>query len=545
MKRDGLWLGCGSFILYALLLTQQYAGDGLRWVSSITGPWPPVLGGTNHLLFPLVGWAWYHAIGSWLGNALRLQSIQLLNAAGAAVGVALFGQIVRRLGANRLAMWLACLCLIFAHAYWINATDMVEVMLSIPLIFLAIWLVLPETNTDTPLRWWRCVLAGSALAVATAIYQASAFSLLALCAAVWWQPTQVSYRRERLRNLLLTVNSFALVVAAIYLGSFRLLGNAATWTEALRSSLATESPAAFGRLDPRHLGGSLFGWVSAWLSLFDFQGVSHLLRAGFNLTLFINLLLMTVQYGLWIIIAWPTWRQRKSLSARERSSLKIILAWFLPPFLFTAYWLPAYDKLWISPLAATIAAFAVLLTRSQSASSRSAALAKAAAFTLCGLTIVINLAFGLLPARFAPNIYLTEAVQLAERIQAHDLVITDGWGPSATYYEAFTQKPRLGYAGIALAHPGDNQTVSTYLAQQIAIAQSQGGTVYFLGVLDLDAADWQPLFGDRFGMDFAQLAPYRAIAKPIISLSEKTLSGQPLHLWALPPLPNKPIQSAP
>lgn len=369
MKRDWLWLGIGSFILYSSLLTQQYVGDGLRWVATITGPWPPILGGTNHLLFPVLGWLWYHVIGVWLPETMQLQSIQLLNATAGAVGIAIFTLIVARLGSSRSATWLASICLIFTAAYWVNATEMLEVMPSIPLILFGIWLVLPKEDDDEPLRLWRILLAGTALGLATAIYQASAFSVAAICAAVWWHPSRVVPTLQRLRGIFLALFSFSIMAAALYLVSFRFIGGAAGLSEALRQSLATESPVAFGRVDPRHLAGSLFGWVAVWLGLFNFQGLNYLLRFGLTLSVIVNLFLVALQYGLCGIVAWAAWNTKGFRFGREWRSLKIIAAWFVPPFLFTAFWLPSYSKIWISPLAATIAALAILLTASESAPS--------------------------------------------------------------------------------------------------------------------------------------------------------------------------------
>ena len=308
-KRDWFWLGCCSFVLYALLLTQQYAGDGLRWVSAVTGPWPPSLGGTNHLLFPIVAWVWYHAIGIWLPVAQPLQSIQLLNAVAGALGVMFFAQIAMRLGIAKWAMWVATLCLIFAKAYWVNATDMVEVMPSVPLILLSIWLLLPRVNYDRSIRWQRCLLAGVALAAATAIYQASAFSLPALCAALWWQPSATV--NQRLRGIALTLSSYIIVVGVLYIASFRFLE-----TPALGRRLC-------GRLmtDRQRLlvvsttaSGSLFGWV--WHGLGCLISRCQLFAACRpHHSRDCQLALSGTQYSLCMLVVWVIWRRTHSLAA--------------------------------------------------------------------------------------------------------------------------------------------------------------------------------------------------------------------------------------
>ncbi|MDO8673357.1 MAG: hypothetical protein Q7O66_18270, partial [Dehalococcoidia bacterium] len=55
---------------------------------------------------------------------------------------------------------------------------------------------------------------------------------------------------------------------------------------------------------------------------------------------------------------------------------------------------------------------------------------------------------------------------------------------------------------------------------------------------DWTQEDWQPLFGDRFGLSYAELALYRAVATPVATISEKTLMGRPQHLWKLPKFDN-------
>lgn len=522
-------------MLYANLLSRQYAGDGLRHLTNITGIWSPELGGTNHLLFPLIGWLWYHIIGIHLPIS-TLQSVQLMNAFFAALAIVLYAQIVTTLGAGAFETCLATFCLIFANAYWSNAVDMLEVMPSIPFMYLAILVVLVKENT------WRYVSAGVLFAVSTSIYQASIFSLLVLVAIAWWNSSQ------KYRNLVIVTGSYLLSVGLIYLIAFRTLGDTNSWPEAFQASLVTESPQAFGYFDPRHFVGALFGWVAVWISLFNFQGVNLLLQQKFSFNSLINLSLVTLQYGLYGIVAIPIIKNWRRLSNKNYSTLKIMLSWFIPPFLFLVYWLPAYGKLWIPPLSATISIFAILLTLTRQTSSRIATITSVSAILLCGLTIILNLFFGLLPTRFSPNIHLNNIIQISQQISENDLVISDGWGVSATYLQHFTNKRWLGYAGLALAIPnkdnynvigkdivesGDNEAVEKYLSKRIAMEQSQGNDIYFLGLLDLNEKDWQPLFKERFNMDYQQLELYRIKATPVATLSETTLTGQPLHLWKL------------
>lgn len=526
------WLiGLCSAGLYAFFLTHQYAGDGLRHLAAITGSWPPEPGGTNHLLFPLVGWLWFQLIGQLLPTTFLVTAIQMMNAIFAGWAVGLGVAILQKWGVTTRSILLAVISLIFASAFWPSATDMVEVMPSIPLILLPFWLL----SSPEPPGWARIAGAALSLALATAIYQASLFSGLGLAALVWLRSDS-----EHNRGLGKIVGFGAItfgILGVIYPVAFILLGEAESISEAIRISLATESPYAYGYFDPKHIAGAVAGWVTAWIGLYDFQGLTIMLaglRQGQIFPDGINLGLMGVQYGLFLLLLTAVWRgQGRLFQRREKRQLAAVLGlWFLPHFLFLIYWIPAYDKLWIPPLIAIIFFLALLLDELSGIATSYQKVGWTAAIILCILVVMLNLTTGLWPSRFGPNDSLEDAQEIAEvHVKSEDLVITDGWGPTAVYFEHFTDREWVGFAHLALANPGQSTVVAAKFEDEMENTTAGGGDVYFLGVLDLTETEWQPLFGDRFGMAYEDFASFRERAEPVMALNETTNRGRPLHLW--------------
>jgi hypothetical protein len=103
------------------------------------------------------------------------------------------------------------------------------------------------------------------------------------------------------------------------------------------------------------------------------------------------------------------------------------------------------------------------------------------------------------------------------------MIVTPGWDAPSVYAGCALTRPltcvRLTEEAIGSGFQAAK--VSSQISAQARHARSTGAHVYFLGLLDMSAEQWQLFFGAELHLPYALLDPYRhtAIARGILDSS--------------------------
>lgn len=317
-------------VLYLLLLTQQYSGDGMRWYASISGAAPLTLGGTNHLLFPVIDRFYFQTLTA-LGVPAAFNLAQSINAIFGGLGIACFAYLLF-IWTRRWSISIGgAAILAFSRAYSINATDMTEPMIGTALVLFAI--VLISLFVTRQHRRWLISAAAIGIAIGAAIYQGNALSLIGACAILWLCDPNTS-RRSRLINVGLCAAVAGAATLAIFIGAFLIFGGATSIAQALALSLRTESDATLGiytEFSLRRIGVSIFGLGDALFGLRGIDGEgTNFFSHGLTPQVIWSVLLVGWSVMVVATIAAPYIFRRLKLSGLNQRLVWAGLVWFLP-----------------------------------------------------------------------------------------------------------------------------------------------------------------------------------------------------------------------
>ena len=158
---------------YLLVLSRQYAGDGVRYLPELLDA-RPELGMNKHVMFPALFWGvakiarsvgLLSALGASFARPPLLVICQGLNALLGAVGVATLYLWQRAAGGSRKIAFLLSGVLALSNAYALHATDMTEPIAAIPWVLGAAALVRLD-----PDRRFRLFLGGALVGIAATFY---------------------------------------------------------------------------------------------------------------------------------------------------------------------------------------------------------------------------------------------------------------------------------------------------------------------------------------------------------------------------------------
>jgi hypothetical protein len=170
-------------------------------------------------------------------------------------------------------------------------------------------------------------------------------------------------------------------------------------------------------------------------------------------------------------------------------------------FLLMCYWNSLYDKMWLQPLWLLFLTGAIFAERSRAEhpfATRSAAV-------LVIAMMAINLSMAIRAAR-GPWPDVDEATRVKDFIGSRDLVVTD-WNAVSTIYQMMWAPNQtwdfVSDSGVYLS------ATPEVLRSKIIKTRQNGGTVYFLGLLDENRAAWDPMLGAKCGIPYDSLDQYR------------------------------------
>jgi hypothetical protein len=365
------------FAVYLFLPTKNYYWDGVSFAQTIedAARWPALLH-PNHLLYNVIGWAAYHALGA---SVRALYVLRALNSACAAAAVYLsFGIVARVTGSTRAALLLS-LFFAFSGTWWRFATDADAYIPSITLLIASGSLLLQEKPRTVPAALLYC---GAML-----IHQLAFLFFPAALVALW----RARFQQKTLYILISGGATLSAYAAAFYAqtGGF-------TFDGFRHWILSHAVDASFSFRPPTNLAISARSWVQLLLA-----GRPSLLDYSNPLT--IALLALCATPLVFAVIAFCR-QPRIRFAIHEPAVFRVAVVWIAVYAVFLFFWLPhnTFYKLFALP------GLVLLIASCTQVSARAAAFVAAMALS--------NLTFAIIPySRITAN----EAIAFAFRLQPH------------------------------------------------------------------------------------------------------------------------------
>jgi hypothetical protein len=267
----------------------------------------------------------------------------------------------------------------------------------------------------------------------------------------------------------------------------------------------------YGRLELRHMIGAIAGLANAFCALPSLAGLSQLFHQS-PWAIVRSIATMIVAMTFVVHVSWIAYRARSDLS-RDRWALSVgSIAWFITVYFIAGYFMPTYEKIWLfAMLPLSLLAAIAFDVRQQEGGLRRALLPVGPGLLL----LLLNVTLVALPRRFAHNYDLDAALRLSSLVQPNDLVVVQGWDGPSVYATMALSRPltcvRLTDEALRARLQADE--ISRRLASDVEHARSDGGRVYFLGLLEQSAEEWQIFFGSQMHLPYALLEPYRRAAR--------------------------------
>jgi len=485
--------------------------------------------GNNHLLYPVNVLMWNRLMQMVVGACEDpldfARRTALMNGFAAAASVTIMFLLVRgTTGSGGIAFWTAC-AYGFSRALLLHATNAAEPPVGLLLSFLAVAAAAMARKVG---RVWLAALAGVLLAAAMATYQTMILvgpAVLLLCAARTTGPatTGVSVSRgQALRVIGLLLGSTAGVVG-IYGWAYTrqgIIGFGALLQRFLTAGGGKEvfngAPVGLSVSKaintPIGLVGNLF---YAYPS--DYAGLRWLLRnhASDGWAVWLIVLLFANMVGA-VVLAGLVWRHWGSLGQSQRLPLTAAAVGFAFTMVLPICWIPTYDKMWLQPIAAIVVLVGLALSALPPSRSRRAIMV--GCMTLVSVEVLSNCLW-VIPNFGHETPYLHEAQKVDEVLRPDDLLIYEWDGVSIVYSSVY------GFGRHQLCLPtaahGRGAAVIDDLREMIRRAETRGGRVYFLGVMDLTEASWQPFLGARLHVPYHALDEFRDRCRPVATFQIK------------------------
>jgi hypothetical protein len=508
-----------SSVAYVLLRSPIWIGDGIRWLNTVVAPTFPAEGGGNrHFLFPYLAWSVFHAAAALpflvdtssndVTRAGVIAIVQGWNALMAGASLALLYAWLR-CSASRPASALGVAITAMSHAFLLHATNMTEPMTSMPLALLA--LVLVTRFADEPWARWT---AGVLIGLAGTFYVIAGFSVVAVAVIVGLRNPR-SERKGAARAVMRAAEvgaASAVTFCAIYSIPQLLAHPHGNMEGTVAGAISPDLMGMYGRLELRHMIGAVAGLGNAFWALPSLAGLSQLFHQS-PWAIVRSVATMIVAMTFVVSVSWITYRGRSELSANHGWAQAVgSIAWFITVYFIAGYFLPSYEKIWLfaMPPLSLLAALAFDVRQ------RKDGLRPALLTAGTGLLLVfLNLTFVALPRRFAHNYDLDAALRLSSLVQPNDLVVVHGWDGPSVYATMALSRPltcvRLTDEALRARLQADE--ISRRLAADVEHARSEGGRIYFLGLLEQSAEQWQSFFGSQMHLPYALLEPYRRTAR--------------------------------
>jgi len=544
-----LILTAGAAILYLVLLSSNYSGEGIRWYRAATASSPPAAGGPRHLLYPLLQWGWHRLLllvgvgdSSIVANVAHLQA---LNAISGAAAVGLFYALLRDLDVDSLTATAGTLLLMVSYVFAALATDMIEVMPSLTLALAALLLAVHARHVCGA-RAVALHTAGAAgsLALGTVIHQTALLLGPSIAFAfayghvydVPWQGWKRLGLRLAKQPAVWAFGALTLAfLVAIYLGTaLALVTN--NPGDAIAYATGTPETIDYSPFSPLHVLAAVFGWANGVFGLVGWTNGTNLLHGGVRLTTLYNVgaVLATLLLALGVLLVGV--RVFREQSDRIYGWAVLLVA-FVVPAAFAAFTWSVYVKLWLSPSVAWIGLLTLTLldVRSRISARRaspSLRLVAPAAMGLLALVLAVGVGVHLIPTHITTDAYLPEAEYLGQLVGPNDLLLAHGWDGVGERFVLFYNEPYISFMQEGANVNFQTDALVGDLEGAVRKTQARGGKVYTIDILDQPRSAWDPFFLQRLHVPYDALDRLRQAAQPLATAPK----GLPEPVMVLAPL---------
>lgn len=420
---------CGLFLIYAALPTHNYYWDGVTFAhaiesarSVVTLLWP------NHLLYDVMGWCAYTALG---GRIRALYVLQFLNAGFAALAAyLLFGIIARATRSWRAAAAFTAL-FAFAGIWWRFSTDANAYILSVCLLLACAHLLEPQR---LPRPWLLAVVHTLAMLV----HELAVFFLPAAIFALWWQglPEEPAARR------LLRVGKYAACSATVTL---------LCYAAAFRLKVAHGVAGSFWSWTTSHTEGSGFFFRPAAVIAASARSWMQVFGAGrpelwYWRPLAVTLVALTlISLALVISAVIRDWQGLRTIRIRNHMLGRFAGIWFTTYAMFLLFWMPrnSFYKLFAWP--------ALVLLLAACWMPRAISFWRSPLTRLALFLALFNLTFAIVPySRNTSNVALGFSLRLKPALGSGAVIYYRDLDPDdsmARYFNPQTEWRPLGTGG--------------------------------------------------------------------------------------------------
>lgn len=494
-------------VLFLALRSRQYtAVDGaLRCLDGFYNS-ALRLPGNNHLLYPFWIWMWTRVAvfaGFLTSDPFAFVGLcQVMNGIAASIAIGILYLILHTIAGIRNAL-LGALMFGFSTAVVLHATSSAEPVMGVMFSLASFAALISALRANSSLR---LSLAGALLALAMASYQSMVLiapAMLLVCGC-WAQSSGAKTWRIVGSRWLMFMAGAVTAGLIIYAAAYATLG-------VPPGSMVSQFFAMGGRAEvygrfgtakvlniPFGLIRNLYSGVPA-----NYAGIRSLLGRSDRVYWIAALA------GGFALCSFVVWHALAGLIQATRQSKKrriLIGAAALASLLILAfpllYWDPLYDKLWLQPLAVLFIAVGYGTRFANRRLTESRALAVVLVVILI-TEVSVNVPRAIAD-HVAPTAHLDEAQDLAATVRPSDSVVLDFDGVSSLW-QAF-----WGHRVNALLLPASNkEEAAKWLEDANRNAASQGGSVFFVSVLDQNRKTWDGFLGNRVGVPFEMFEKYR------------------------------------
>ncbi len=501
-----------AFLSYSALLSRNYNGDGLQFVLSIESKYVAGFFQSNHLLYSFVGFIVYE-LWRFLGwDQGAIIPLQILNAFGGALGLALFSLVVWRITKRWTVVLIATVGLGASLAYWEQSTDVEDEILSVALVILSVWFLLRSEDTGSRRRALFLIVSALATAVGTLLLQTK---VLFVPASLWFLlsgPYDDS-PSARWKRLLIWLGVFGSVVGIPYILVAITVYHVTTPLEFLRWLLSPTEIGLWGEPTVFHLPKAVYGFAKSFMlypgmerDLAPFWQRANtpdkILFAIFNGTLFV-ILASPVLYAL---VHW-----RKGWNKTFGRETIFCLIWFATFALFNLYWVPGDPQFWVITLVPWWWLAAMIITDLGQKYSPQKGRVLFRSFLIVSLLFTVNLGLRIIPNHdLARNRPYQISQFVAGQVSASDLVITPGGDALFLYIPYFVQRKTFSVFHVLLHDfAKDRSATFCHLSREIQKHRETGTQVYVIGLSATSGTNWE--YVAKAGLDrqdFNQLSTH-------------------------------------
>jgi hypothetical protein len=380
---------------------QNFYWDGIAFAQTIENAarWPLLLH-PNHLLYNLLGWVSYHALGERVRAVYVLQAI---NSVFAAVAFYWLSGIVARVTGSVRAALLAGAFFAFSGTWWRFAVDADAYIPSVTLLIACASLLLIDRKP-------RIVSAALLHCGAMLLHQLAVFFFPAALVLLWRQQ-----RRQRWRRCALYLAVAGSTTLAAYIGAFSVQSGGFSFPSFWRWITSHSEEVAFSFSPGHNLVVSIRSWMQVLLA-----GRPGLVRYSDPLTI---VLLLACAGALAFLLIAIGRGSRPSIAIYHRMLFAFAISWIATYAVFLFFWLPhnTFYKLFALP------GIVLLLASCWKPGPNPIALPFVALIALCNLT------FAIIPySRATANEAVAFAFSLEQHLASGSIVYysdlnTDDW----------------------------------------------------------------------------------------------------------------------